>query len=149
MPAHTTVPPLRTALSCRHERADRRINDCGIERFGRRFLRTASPLRPKAQGESLGLRIVRVRESKDPSILKAGDLCDDMRRRAEPIEAKRLGLARELERAPPDEARAKQGRDLRIRACFAERESIARIGNTFGGIAAIARVAGKEGSIAQ
>ena len=54
MPPHTTTPPLRTALQRgRHQRADRREDDGGAERLGRRLVGAAGPHRAELLGEIL------------------------------------------------------------------------------------------------
>src|ERR1700730_6931322 len=119
IPAHTTLPPLRTA---------------------RRAQWTAKVLRRDVAGSREGIH---------RPALPARDLGDDVAGGAEAIDAEPFGVTRHHQRSPADQAGAQQRRDRDIVAIFAERESVARIGNGVGGEAAIPRISGEEGTIAE
>ena len=81
-----------------------------------------------------------------------------MRGGAEPVEAEGAGTrvftvgrgcARHPIAAPADQTRTQERRNLGIVAPFRKRETVACIGDRMRGVAAIARVAGKQRSIAQ
>ena len=79
----------------RHERADRREDDGGIERLGRHLVRAAGPHRAELARELLRLGVAGSREGVDLASLMARDLRHDMGRRAEAVDAEPLaGLLR-------------------------------------------------------
>ena len=69
--------------------------------------------------------------------------------RAEAIDAEPLGVARHHQRPPTDQAGAQQRRDRNVVAVFAERKSIARIGDGVGGEAAVAGISGELRAVAE
>ncbi len=70
------------------------------------------------------------------------DLRDNMRRRAETVEAKRFAFAAMTKERQPISPAQSRGREFLIRPTFAERKRVMRIGNRMRGKAAVARIAG-------
>src|SRR6266567_104934 len=68
---------------------------------------------------------------------------------AKTIDAKPVRAPRHHQRAPADQAGAQQRRDGNVVAVFAERESVAGVGNGMRGEAAVAGVSGEEGMVAE
>ena len=88
-------------------------------------------------------------EGIDGPALPARDLRDDVSRSAKAVDAEPFCIPRHHQRAPADQAGAQQRRDRDIVTVLAKRERIARVGNRVGGIAAVARVAGKQRAVAE
>ncbi len=74
MPPLTSVPERD-----RHQIADRRKDDRGIERLRWSLVRAAGPFATERAGELLSLDIAWTREGEDPPALMPCDLSDDMR----------------------------------------------------------------------
>ena len=77
------------------------------------------------------------------------DLGDDVRRRAEAVEAEPLAVAREPQRAVADQPRAQQGRRLLVGVALGDREAEALVGDGVLGVAAVEVVAGEPGRVAE
>ena len=76
-------------------------------------------------------------------------LRDDVRRRAEAVDADRSRVARHLQASPADETGAEQRRLFSRIGAFGQREAEGRVGYGVRGIAAVARVAGEKRVVAQ
>ena len=87
---------------CRHERADRRENNCGIELFRWHFIRTTGPSCAEFSRRFLASFIVRPRERENFAAFEMSDLRDDVGRGAKPVNAQSLRVARFPERAVAD-----------------------------------------------
>ena len=72
-----------------------------------------------------------------------------MRRRAEPVEAEPLGVARQAQRPEADQAGAEQRRRLEIRVAVGNREAEALVGDRVLRVAAVERVAGEARVVAE
>ena len=151
MPPQTTTPPGATARKRRrHQRADRREDDRRIELVGRHGGRITGPHRAQPQRERLRLGIAGLRERVDLLVLVHGNLRDDVRGRAEAVEAKPLdAFACHPIRTIADQPRTEQGRGLRKIVAFGQTEAVALIGHGVVGIAAVKGVAGEAGGLAQ
>jgi hypothetical protein len=133
----------------RDERADRRVDDRRVERFGCLFVRASCPDRAQAAGKILRSAVAWARKRKNSSAALLRHLRDDMRRRAEAIEAKIDPFAGHHERTPADESGAEQRRKLLIASCLAERKRIARVSDRMRGEASVARIAGEQRRVAE
>ncbi len=69
--------------------------------------------------------------------------------RAEAIETECPPVAGHHQRAPADQARAEQGRCRGVAAAVTERIGVVSIDHDVGGVAAVARIAGELGGIAE
>ena len=147
--AHHPAALAHRAQRRRHQFSGGRIDDGGIERRVGQLVRCPSPHRAEPAGKILRRDVAGSREGIDGPALPACDLGDDVPGRAEAVDAEPLGVARHHQRPPADQAGAQQRRDRNIVAVLAERESIARVGNGVRGEAAVARVAGKERTVAE
>ena len=132
-----------------NERADGREQDRGVERLGRRLVRSAGPFGAHRAGERLAGRIAGPGEGEHPPSLPSADLGDDVRGRAEAVEADRPPVPGHFERPPADQAGAKQRRGRDRIEVLGEREGEGRVGDRMGGEAAVAGVAGEERRVAQ
>ena len=81
--------------------------------------------------------------------MRARYLRHDMAGRAKTVNADSPRIARHDQRAPADQAGAEQWRERGILAVFAQRKTIAGVGDKEGGKTAIARVAGEFRVIAE
>src|SRR5579862_7916286 len=90
----------------RDQGAHRSENEGGVEGLRRALVGAAGPDGAETARESLRCLIARAGEGEDPPALMARDLGDDMRGRAEPIDADPLALPGEPQRAVTDEAGA-------------------------------------------
>ncbi len=133
----------------RNERADGRGQDGGVERRWRPLVRSARPFGAERQREALGGEVAWPGEGEDAPSLPAADLRDDMRRRAKTVDADRAPVARGLERAPADEARAKERRGGDRVEVFVQGKGESSVGDRMGREPAVARVAGEQRRIAQ
>ena len=79
----------------------------------------------------------------------ARDLGDDVRGRAEPVEAEALRVAGQPQRAVADQSRAEERRGLQIRITLREREAEALVGDRVLRVAAVAVVAGEARPVAE
>src|SRR4029077_18805035 len=121
-------------------------------------LRAAGPHRAERFCKCLRRLVAGAGEGIDAAALPGRDLRQNVRGGAESVEAEGPwtrafgvgpGRARHAIAAPADQARTQERRNLRIVAPFGKRETVARIGDRMGGVAAIARIAGKCRPIAQ
>ena len=92
----------------RDEPADRSEDDRRIELLGWALVGAARPLGPELSRERLPLGVSRLREGEDSASLVTRDLRDDVRRRAEAVQADPLGVAGEAKRAVADQAGAEE-----------------------------------------
>ena len=133
----------------RHEIADGRVDDRGIERLGRHLVGSAGPGRAQAPRERLSGDVSGPREREHRSALPVRHLRDDMGRGAEAVKTQLLAVAGDDERAPADQTGAQQRRQRDIVAGLTERKRKSRIGDRRRRKAAVARVAGEQRMIAQ
>jgi hypothetical protein len=141
------------ALLCRrqcrrHQGPDRRENEGCVEHLGRHLVRTAGPHGTEAAGEILRRRVARSGEGENPAALVARHLRQDVRRRAETVDAERFAVARQPQCAVADQASAEQRRRLDIAEGLRDREAIALIGDGQLCIAAVDLIAGEAGAVA-
>ena len=147
--AHHASAFLHCTQGGRHERADRRENDGGIERFRRHLIGAAGPHRAERAREILRSFISGAGECVDTPPLPGGDLCQDVGGGAEAVETNRSGVTGHAIAAPADQPGAKQ------RSCFRginviwQRKAEPRIGQSVRRIAAIARIAGEQRPVAE
>src|SRR5258705_4347667 len=132
-----------------YQLSGRRIDDRGIQRLIGQLLRSSHPHRAEPAGEVLRRQILGPGKGIDGPALPARDLGDDVSGRAKAVDAEPFSIPRHHQRAPADQAGAQQRRDRDIVTVLAKRERIARVGNGVGGIAAVARVAGKQRAVAE
>src|SRR6266404_1469542 len=125
------------------------VDDGSIQRRVWELARCSGPHRTKLARKILRRDVTGSREGIDRPALPARDLGDNVPGRAEAIDAQPLRAARHHQRPPADQAGAQQRRDRNVVAVFAERESIARVGNSVRGEAAIPRISGEERTIAE
>src|SRR5437667_12868964 len=92
----------------RHECSDRREDDGGIQFFGRRLVRSASPGSTETLRKFLGLGIAGAGEDKNFTSIKNCDMRDDMGSEAEPVKAMPLGITTLEQRVKPNHARNRQ-----------------------------------------
>jgi hypothetical protein len=133
----------------RHQGADRREDQRGIEQRWRLLARAAGPFRAETQRKFLPSAVAVAGEGEDTLATMTRDLRDDMRRRAEAVDAEPLGRAGEAQRAVADEAGAEQRRCSDVVQSRRQRKAIARIGDRVLGIAAVDRIAGETRALAE
>src|SRR5262249_34025963 len=97
----------------------------------------------------LRLGIAGTRECIDRAPLPARHLGDDMPGGAEAEDAEMLAVASHHQRAPADQAGAKQRRNRDVVTGFTKRKAIAGIGDEMRGKAAVARVSGEARAVAK
>ncbi len=115
MPPQTTMPPLRTAAQRRrHQGADRREDDRGVERLGRRSSEPPAQTAPRRRAKAWAAASPGRVKAKTPPALVAGDLRHDVRRGAEAVEAELPRVAGHAQRAVADQAGAEQRRRLGV-----------------------------------
>ncbi len=105
--------------------------------------------RAERQGELRRRVVAGPHEGVHALALKDRDLRDDMRRRAETVDADGLRRPRHLQRAPADEPGAEQRRQSRGLGALGQRETVGSVGDRMGGVAAVARIAGEERVVAK
>ena len=133
----------------RHERADRGEDDRRIERLRREVLRAPGPDRAELARGALRRLVARPRERVDLASLPADDLGQDVRRRAEAVEADPLRLAAHPQRAIADQPGAQERRRLLIGLLARQGEAEALVGDHVLGIPAVDVAAGKAGAHAE
>ena len=137
----------------RHQRADRRIDDGAVQLLGRSVVGAAGPARAEFLRKRLCGGIAGAGEGIDVAALPARHLGNDVRGRAEAVKADFLAVAGHSQRAPADQSRAQQRRRRHIGshvvAAVGQPNHETGVGNDMAGIAAVARVAGKERLVAQ
>ena len=93
----------------RHQRADRREYDGGVELLGRSLGRITGPHRTKPTGEILSCDVAGSSEREQAPALVDRDLGDDVGRRTEAVETEAFDvIPAEPQRAVADEAGAEQ-----------------------------------------
>ena len=150
MPPQTTRPPLRNAASAAGTSAptgaNRMAASSGSGGFSSEPPAHSAPIeRAKAWPAASPGR----REGEHPPSLPAADLGDDVPRGAEAIDADCPPVSGQLERAPADEARAKQRRRLDRIDVLGQREDEVGVRDRMGGVAAVAGKAGEQRRIAE
>src|SRR5512132_1792442 len=139
----------QSAERYQNERAYRREDDRRVELLGRRRVRVTGPLGTELAGALLPPRITGTCEREDTLTLMAGDLGDDVGRRAEAVQAEARSIAREPQRSKADQpcTQERRRRDVVIglRRCMAE----PLVGDDVLGIAAVAVEAGELRVIAE
>ncbi|ABA51266.1 hypothetical protein BURPS1710b_A1017 [Burkholderia pseudomallei 1710b] len=133
----------------RHERADRCEDQRRIERLGRGFVAAARPRGAEPAREPLRGGVARARERINGAPLKTRDLRDEVRGRAESVQADAPRGTGHLQRPVADETRAQQRRRMNIVVAARHVHAKARVGDRALRIAAVDRVAGEAGRIAQ
>jgi len=124
-------------------------NNGGVEGLGGHGVGAAGPFCAEAEGEGLGLGIAGAGEGENGATLPFRDLGDDVGGGAEAVEAEARSGAGSDEGSPADETGAEERGNIDIAAGLAEGEGEAGIGDRGGGEAAVARVAGEEGVVAE
>ena len=149
IPPQTTVPPLATARSAAGTSSPAGEDERGVELLGRRAERVAGPLRAELQGEGLGRLVVGAREREHAPALVDRHLADDVRRRAEAVDAR--GARRRRRAAGPvaDQPGAQERRAWKVLVALGEREAEALVGHRALGVAAVEVVAGEAGAVAE
>src|SRR5579872_7330767 len=126
-----------------NERSNRRENNCRVQFFRRAILRSASPDRARLFGETLRLFVAAPGEGVDAAALMPRDLRNDVRRRAESVDAQSPGVSRARQRAVADQSGAQQRRRGCVLIGFWNRNAITLVGNSEFGVTAVDRVAGE------
>ena len=132
-----------------NQRADRCEDERGIERLGRRGIRIAGPHSAQRQSETLGFGIPTPGERVHLAALVARDLGHDVGRGPEAVDPEPSRIARQAQRAVPDEPGAQERRGLDVGDSRREGEAEARIGQGVLGVAAVLPVAGESGRVAE
>src|SRR5512132_397245 len=139
----------QSAERYQNERSYGREDDRRVELVGRRRVRVTGPLGTELACTLLTIAIARTREGEDTLTLMAGDLGDDVGRRAEAVQAEARSIAREPERSKADQpgTQERRRRDVVVglRRCMAE----PLVGDDVLGIAAVAVEAGELRVIAE
>ena len=150
MPAQTTTPPLPTARSAAGTSAP-----TGAKTIAASSSSGAGPAEspahsaPSSSASDCGRVVAAAGEGEHPPALVDGDLADDVRGRAEAVEAEALGVAGHAQRAVADQPGAEQRRDLLVGMVLGEREAEALVGDGQLGVAAVELVAGEAGAVAE
>src|SRR5260370_39076172 len=126
-----------------HQRADRWEGEGGVEQRGRRFQRRPGPVRAEIARDPLGKRIAGPGEGIALAALEHRDLGDEVRRRAESIEAEPPRIARHAQRAMSDEPRAEQRRGLGVPVALRQRKAVALVGDCVLGVSTVELVSGE------
>src|SRR5262249_1556539 len=124
-------------------------DDGRIERYRRTLARAARPDRPALAGECLTASISVPREGVELAALGHHDLRQQMRRRAEAVEADPGAAAGEPEGPGADETRAQQGRDVHVVEAGRKGEAEARVRHGLLRVPAVDRVPGESRGDAQ
>jgi hypothetical protein len=150
MPAQTTRPPGATARSAAGTSAP-----TGAKMIAASSGAGAAAVESPAQAAPRPLAKSRPRvspgrgEREHLGAAMDRELRHDVRRRAEAVEAEPPRRPRLHQRAVADEAGAEQRRRLLIGKGRRNGETVALVGDRVGGIAAVARIAGEAGSLAE
>ena len=150
MPPQMTVPPFLVA-----ERAAGTSAPTGAKisaassGSGGAAVEIPGPLGAEAARELLRREVARAGEREHEPALMAGDLGDDVRGGAKPVDADRVRLAGHAQAAVADQPGAHQRRRFDIAVAGVDRKAIALIGHAQLGIAAVDRVAGETRAIAK
>ena len=109
------MPPFLIAFNAdRHQPSHGCEDDRCVEIGIRPFVRVASPAAAERPRELLRRRVPWPREGVNAAAFPKRDLCDDMRRRSEAIDAEPLSGAGHFQRAVSDETGTEERRRLRI-----------------------------------
>ncbi len=147
MPPQTTVPPSGGERR-RHQCADRREDDGGVQRLRRRASEPPAHCRAEAPGRTPARPVAGPGEGEHSPALVARHLGNDVRRRAEAVDAEAFASPAMPQAAVADQPGAQQRRRLDV-AIRGEREAIALVGDGELGVAAVELVAGEAGAVAQ
>ena len=126
-----------------HELTHGRKDDRRVERHRRRLVRRPGPHAAQRAGECLLHRVAGRCERVDGALLMHRDLRDEVRRRAEAVQAEPRASARHAIRAIADEARAQKRRGLRVGVAVGQLEGVVGIRNRVFGIPAVHVIAGE------
>ena len=99
---------------CRNEGAHRGKDDRRVERLRRRLVRAAGPGCSKRQGKLLSFDIATPGKGEHLSALSLRDLCDNVGRRSEPVQADSLRISGGTQGTETDETGAQQRRCLYV-----------------------------------
>ena len=133
----------------RDEVAHRREDDDRVELLGRAGERIPGPDSAKRARERLGRVVARAGSGEDAPSLCDGDLADDVGRGPEAVKTDRFAVAREPERAVPDQPGAEQGRGLLIRIAARDDEAEALVGDDTFRVPAVEVLACETGRVAE
>ena len=133
----------------RHECADRREDDGGIQFFGRRLVRSASPGSTETLRKFLGLGIAGAGEGENFTSFKNCDLRDDMGGGAKSVKAEPFGIATFAQSAKPNQARTQQRRGRDIVELLGKMKTKAGVGNGEFRVTPVDIVAGESRTIAK
>src|SRR5215218_1749405 len=125
------------------ERADGSEDDRGVERLRSGSGRGAGPLGAERPCERLRAAVLGAREREHAPALVDGDLADDVRGGAEPIEPEPDAVAGQPQRPVADQSAAQQRRDLEVGHLAGERQAEALVGDGPLGVAAVDVAAGE------
>jgi len=129
----------------RHQGADRREDQRGVERLRWCGIRAARPDRAEPARKRRGRRVAGTGEGVDRAPLVERHLRDDVSGGAEPVEADPLGVPGRPQRAVADEAGTEERRRLLVGVLGRQREAEAVIGHGEFGESAIQLIAGEAG----
>ena len=132
-----------------HEAADRGEDQGGVELGRWRRVGVAGPDRTHGAGEVLGRRVAGAGEGEELAALVAGDLGHDVGGGAEAPDAEPTCVAGHAQGAPADQAGAEQRGGLGVAVAVGQGEAVGGVGDGELGIAAVQRVAGEAGRVAQ
>jgi hypothetical protein len=130
MPAQTTTPPLRTARNAAgmSDPTGAKISAASSSNGAGASLSPAHAAPSERAKACACMSPLRVNAAiSRPSMTR--DLRDDVRRRAEAVDADAPGLARHAQRAVADEARAQPRRNVDVANAARKREAVTRIGD--------------------
>jgi hypothetical protein len=148
--AHHAAALAHCGERCRHELARGREEDRGVELDRRTFVGAAGPGSAELARERLRTDVARPGERVNALAAVARQLRDEVRGSAEAVEAELANaVARHRERAPPDQAGAKQRREPHRVGVEGERDAVGRLGDDVRREAAVAAVAGEHRPVAE
>ena len=126
---HDGAPGRERGEGQRHQGADRREDDRCLQFLGRPLVRGADPGGAEVARQVLGGVVRRAREGVDLAPLPAHHLGDDVRRRAEAVDAHAPRVAAHGERPVSDQAGAQQRRHVGVGEAVGEGEAEALVGD--------------------
>src|SRR5262249_9582394 len=133
----------------RHQRSDRREEKRRVERLGRARRGVAGPAAAQPARKVLRCGVAGTRERVELAALEDRDLRDDVRGRAESVDADAARVARRCERAVADQSGAKQRRGFDVAVVGRQRQAEALVGERVFGVAAVAVKAGEARAITE
>ena len=150
IPAQTTVPPFaRTASAAgTSSPAGAKTIAASSSSGGRSSLPPAHSA-PRLRANACVGVVAGLREREHAAALVAGDLRDDVRRRAEPVQPEPLGVSGEPERPVADQPGAEERGGLDVAVAVGDRQAEALVGDRQLGVAAVEVVAGEAGAVAE